>query len=211
MYSPLQVADVPQQILVEENNSTVLLDEVNTNSDNVIRRRPIICTTGRYIQTQQRLQKPHVVLGKNTHAGTLRDGREILVIDDSHIRRVKRDKLQNSFDNVKSFVRYFSDAKTHDLRHHIIPSLLKAKPNIVVIHVGSNNITHRIFEDFKVDKLAAEIINFGQICRQYGVKDVIFSFIFVKNSIKLGISQVNETVTKKCEENGLHFDSDDNI
>ena len=37
--------------------------------------------------------------------------------------------------------------------------------------------------------------------------------IFVKNSIKLGkmISQVNETVTKKGEENGFHFLSNDNV
>ena len=80
-----------------------------------------------------------------------------------------------------------------------MPSLLKEKPDTVVIHVGSNNITHRIFEHFNADKLADEIIDIGKMCRQYGVKDVIFSSIFVKNSIKLGkmISQVNGAVTKK--------------
>ena len=74
-------------------------------------------------------------------------------------------------------------------------------------------MTHRIFEGFNVDKLADEIINIGNICRQYGVKDVIFSSIFVKNCIKLGkiISQVNDTVTKKCKENGFHFASNGNI
>ena len=56
----------------------------------------------------------------------------------------------------------------------------------VVIHVGSNNITHRNSEDFNADKLADEIIDIGKMCRQYGVKDVIFSSIFMKNSIKLG-------------------------
>ena len=99
------------------------------------------------------------------------------------------------------------------LHHYIIPSLLKEKPDTVVIHVGLNNITRRIFEDFNADKLAHEIVDIGRTCRQYGVKDVIFSSIFVKNSIKLGkmISQVNEAVTKECEENGFHFVSDGNI
>ena len=63
---------------------------------------------------------------------------------------------------------------------------MKEKPDIVVIHIGSNNITRRIFEDFNADKLAYEIIDIGKMCRQYGVKDVIFSSIFVKDSIKLG-------------------------
>ena len=34
-----------QQIMVEENNSTVLREERNRNSDNGIRRRPNICKT----------------------------------------------------------------------------------------------------------------------------------------------------------------------
>ena len=114
------------------------------------------------------------------------------------------------FDNAKSFLRYFSGAKTEDLHHYIIPSLLKEKP---VIHVASSNVTHRIFEVFNADKLADEIIDICKMCRQYGVKDVIFSSIFVKNSIKLAkmISQVNRAVTKKCEENGFHFVSNGNI
>ena len=91
--------------------------------------------------------------------------------------------------------------------------MLKEKPDTVVIHVGSNNITHRIFEDFNADKLADEIIDIDKMCSQYGVKDVIFSSIFVKNSIKLGkmISQVNGAIMKICEENGFHFVSNDNI
>ena len=51
---------------------------------------------------------------------------------------------------------------------------MKGKPDTVVIHVGSNNITHRIFEGFNADKLADEITDIGKMCRQYGVKDVYF-------------------------------------
>ena len=141
----------------------------NTILNNIIGRRPNISTTERCIQTQQQLQKSKVIPGNNTYAGTLREGKNILMIGDSHIGRVKGNKLQNSLDNAKSFVRYFSGAKTEDLHHYIIPSLLKEKPDTVVIHVGLNNRTHRIFEDY-----------IGKMCRQYGVKDVIFSSSFVK-------------------------------
>ena len=129
------------------------------------------------------MQKSKVEPGNSTYAGTLREGKKILMIGDSHIRRVKRDKLLNSFDNAKYFVRYFSGAKTENLHYHIIPLLLKEKPDTVVIHVSSNNITHRIFEGFNADKLEDEITDIGKMCRQYGVKRC---YIFVKNSIKLG-------------------------
>ena len=108
------------------------------------------------------------------------------MIGDSHMRKVKRYKLQKSFDSTKSFVRYFSGAKTEDLHHYILASLLRVKPDTVVINVGLNNIIHRTFEDFNAEKLADEIIDIGKMCRQYGVKEVIFFSIFVKNSIKLG-------------------------
>ena len=128
------------------------------------------------------MQKPKVVPGNNTYAGTLREDSKILKLCYSHIRGVKRDKQQNSFDNA--FVKYSSGAKMQDLHHYTILSLLKEKPDIVFIHLDSNNITQRISEDFNVDKFADEIINIGSICRQYGVKDVIFSSIFMKNNIK---------------------------
>ena len=113
-YSPLQVEELPQKILVQENSLTVLPEEKHAILDNVIRRRPNICTTERHIQTQKQLRKSRVVPGNNTYAGTLREGKKILMIGDSHIRRVKTDKLQNPFDNAKSLVRYFSGAKRKD-------------------------------------------------------------------------------------------------
>ena len=85
LYLSLQVPDLPQQILVEENSSIVLSEERNSNLINVTRRRPNICTTERYIQTQYQLQKSKVAPGNNTYAGTLREGTNILMIGDSHI------------------------------------------------------------------------------------------------------------------------------
>ena len=78
---------------------------------------------------------------------------------------------------------------------------------------GSAPVTHRIFEDFNEDKLPDEIINIGKLCSQYGVNDDLFRSIFVKDSVKLGkmISQANNIVSKKCEENGFHFISNGNI
>ena len=154
-YSPLQVEDLPQQILVEENSSIVLPEEKYTILGNVIRRRPNIYTTEKYIQTQQQLQKSKVVPRNKTYTGTLRESKKSLMIGDSHIRKVKRDKLQNSFDNAKSFVRYFSGAKTEDLHHYIISSLEAVNYYHKALHlgccgsprsasdIGSNNITHR--------------------------------------------------------------------
>ena len=90
---------------------------------------------------------------------------------------------------------------------------MKEKPVTVAIHIGSNNITHRIFDDLTAGKLVDKITDIGKMCRQYGVKDVVFSSIFMRNSIKVGkmISRVTGAVTKKCKENGFHFVLNGNI
>ena len=96
--------------------------------------------------------------------------------------------------------------------HYIIPSLLKEKPDIGVIHVGSNNVNHITFEHLTLDKVADKIVNIGKIYSQYGVNFVFFS-IFVRNSITLCkmINKVNATDSKKCEENGCQFVRNGNI
>ena len=90
------------------------------------------------------MQKPKVVTRSNTYAARLREGKKNLILGDSHIIRVKKDKLKNEFDNAKSFVRYFSGTIMQNLHHYATPSLFKEKADIVVSHVGSNDITHRV-------------------------------------------------------------------
>ena len=91
-----------------------------------------------------------------------------------------REKTTEFVDDAKSFVRYFSGAKTQDLHHYIVPSLLKEKSDIFVIHVISNDTTHWTFKGFSVGNLTDKIINIGKTCRQYEVKDVTFSSIFME-------------------------------
>ena len=172
MYSPLQVKDLPQKILVDTKNSTVLPEEkIQTSIISLGEARKVLHMKAHLNTTA--IAKNKSSTRKQYIWWNLKKRQDNLIIGDSHIRRVKRGKLQNSFDNAKSIVGYFSGVKTQNLHHYTIPSLLKEKPDIVVIHVGSNNITRRIFEDFNVDKLADEIINIGMICIQYAVNDAI--------------------------------------
>ena len=161
----VRILKLENKKLEEERKSQLnIIERLTETQDSDIRKeagngwtrvRPNICTTEKYIQTQQQLQKSKVVPRNKTYTGTLRESKKSLMIGDSHIRKVKRDKLQNSFDNAKSFVRYFSGAKTEDLHHYIISSLEAVNYYHKALHlgccgsprsasdIGSNNITHR--------------------------------------------------------------------
>ena len=101
-----------------------------------------------------------------TYADTTKFGKIILITGDSHLKRIKRNKLKNSFKNVKCIMKVFGGAKIEQLEHYITPHLEYEKPDIVVIHVGSNNISYNNL-NMNPAVLAQNIINIGNKCLDY--------------------------------------------
>ena len=81
-----------------------------------------------------------------------------------------------------------------------------------MIHVGSNNVTYDNLGD-DPNVIAEKIIQIGQRCIEYGVKDVIISSIFVKHSLKLSafIRKINDELRVLCALCNFKFESNDNI
>ena len=130
------------------------------------------------------------------------------------MKRIQRNKLSKSFqkDSARCVLKPFGGAKVEDLEHYIIPNLEQNKPDVVVIHIGSNNVS---YNKLNIDPsvLAENIIRIGTKCMQYGVEEVVISSIFVKESIELSayIRRVNEKLQGLCSKHKFHFVSNDNI
>ena len=63
-----------------------------------------------------------------------------MVIGDIHIKRIKQNLINNSFETAKSYVKLFSPAKAPDLKHYIITSLADQKKDIAVNQIGGSDI-----------------------------------------------------------------------
>ena len=61
---------------------------------------------------------------------------------DSNIRRIKKNFFSNSINEGKARLSSFSGTTINRLNHFITPILEEDRPDIVIIHVGSNDITH---------------------------------------------------------------------
>ena len=68
----------------------------------------------------------------------------------------------------------FSGAKIQDLKYYITPYLEHGKPDIVVIHIGSNNMLYNNL-DICASILTKYIIKIGKKCIDYGVEESIRS------------------------------------
>ena len=132
---------------------------------------------------------------------------------DSHIRRIKRNLFNNSLCEGKAHLNGFNGANIKRLDHFITPTLVEDRPDIVIIHIGSNDITHNTVDQIDVKDLVNCIINIGKKCLSYGVKEVIISSIFIKKQFKFTriIRQVNDLLRDECKRNNFQFVSNDNI
>ena len=97
--------------------------------------------------------------------------------------------------------------------HFITPIFEEDRPDIVINHVDSNDITHNTINNIDAKDISKRIIDIEKKCLLYGVKEVIVSSVFIKGQFKLTwiIRQVNDHLRDECRSNKFHFISNDNI
>ena len=83
---------------------------------------------------------------------------------DNHIRRIKRNLFHNSINEGKAHLNSFSGVITNILYHFIIPVLQEDRPDIVIIHVCSNDITHNTINNIDAKGISKHIIDMGMKC-----------------------------------------------
>ena len=98
----------------------------------------------------------------------------------------------NGLKPLKRIQKFFGRATVQDVHHYVLPSIVKDdKPDIVAIHIRSNNI--KFNKDIDAQQLANSITYIGKICKSQGIIYILISSILVKQSIKSGkiIAQIN--------------------
>ena len=68
-------------------------------------------------------------------------------------------------------IKAFQGATAKRLHHYILPTLEEENPDIVILHVGYNDLAPKDndLENINVESVANEIINIGKMCNQHGV------------------------------------------
>ena len=92
------------------------------------------------------------------------------------------------------------------MNHYILPTLHKDQPDVVLLHIGSNDINNRI-KNKKAEELTEDIVSIGKSCIDLGVREVIIRSILPKRNTVLTrlIRQVNDSLRQQCVLNGFGF------
>ena len=88
------------------------------------------------------------------------------------------------------------------MNHHIIPTLLEDKPDVVIVHVGINDVLNR----FDQDQIIKNIQQIYITCKNFNVNQVIISGIVsykrADNSVK---NYINENLKVEPTTEGYQF------
>ena len=68
----------------------------------------------------QKIEKKIIETSNRNYADITAFGKKILIAGDSHLKKIKRNKLSNSFRKAKCIMKSFSGAKIQDLQHYVI-------------------------------------------------------------------------------------------
>ena len=159
-------------------------------------------------------RKARIVPGGITYLEATKFGKKICVIGDSHLNRIKDNIFQKSVNGGKTYFHVFQGTTSKRLNHYILPTLQEDHPDVVLRHIGSNDITNNQTKDrINTGKLTGDTINIGKSCINFGVKEVVISSILPKKNIALTrlIRLVNDSLREQFVLNRFGFISNDNI
>ena len=103
----------------------------------------LLVVTNKHPGNQDVFHSSRLSAGMKTYVGAIRSKEKKIsnIIDDKHLNRIRKDKFKESLTNARVYVKCFSCANTYQLDYYVVPVLVDEKPNNVVIHIGSNDIT----------------------------------------------------------------------
>ena len=100
----------------------------------------------------------------------------VCVIGDSHLNRTER-IFQKLVNEGETYFNVFRGATAQRFNHYILPKLHEDKPDVVLLHIGSNDINNHTKDKINTEKITEGITNTGESCIDLGVKEVIISSI----------------------------------
>jgi len=108
-----------------------------------------------------------------------KEKKKVILIGDSHVKRINKELFNFALekDDVKAFLNNFDGATSRKLNHHILPTLHEEQPDMVIIHVGTNDINEKTISSTLPIEIAKRIINIGNTCKRFGIRNVAYSSI----------------------------------
>ena len=156
-----------------------------------------------------------LVPGPRSYSQVTVMGEETLVFSTSITSGIRVHEFNQCFNGEgRISFRRFPGGKAHQIKEYIPINLKEVIPKTVLIQSGGNDLsTPKGHTELSVESIANEVIESGNICKGFGVKNVVISGIPLRRNryIQERCTRLNELLMEMCGYHGFTFVDNGNI
>ena len=135
------------------------------------------------------------------------NGKKVVILSDSMCGKMRFIPVLNKgLKNKIAYRKYFPGATPDDVHHYCTRTLSHEKPDIAVIHVGTNKVKEE--DPFETARSITKVV---ETCKSYGVNNVFVSGIVYRPDAVENVKQLNTTLYQWSFLHDYTFISNDNI
>ena len=158
-------------------------------------------------------ERERVLSNKVGSNSRIKNDKKIRIISDSIPKGIRIKEFNRYVKNGNARIKSFPGTTIQQLNNYYsIPTLKEEKPEIVILHVGINDLLSSRDNITPEEEIATEIMKIGITCKNHGVETVFISGItFCKNVEHGRIDRVNRMIKEESENNGFIYINNDEI
>ena len=158
-------------------------------------------------------ERERVLSNKVGSNSRIKNDKKIRIISDSIPKGIRIKEFNRYVKNGSARIKSFPGTTIQQLNNYYsIPTLKEEKPEIVILHVGINDLLSSRDNITPEEEIATEIMKIGIKCKNHGVETVFISGItFCKNVEHGRIDRVNRMIKEESEKNGFIYINNDEI
>ena len=172
-------------------------------------KRPLI-VTNKYTENDVLHQEipRRTVPGNSNYADISRQGKKVTLFGDSLIRKISVREFSDFVKNGVATKWFHGGATASDMISYVKPTLMREKPDSVVINIGTNNLTNG---SQTANQTVQEIIEVVRRCQKYGVNDIFVSSIPCRPQFQKKVDEINKLLDFNATEFSYKFINNNNI
>ena len=159
-------------------------------------------------------RRAKVVPGPRNYSDVTKDGEETIIFSNSITKGIRVRELNHWFDGEGALsFRRFPGGLSHHVKSHIPTYLEEVGPKSVIIQSGGNDLPSIRGNLIPISDIASNIIESGEICRNYGAKNIFIAEVPVrlKSYIQERCHSLNALLKELCEQHDFTFLDNSNI
>ena len=144
----------------------------------------LICTTGKYLNNFVHQRK--VIPGNQIYVNVVAtEKKRIRIIGDGHLARITKRSFRTGEECNFVILKCYRGANTNQFDYYVVPTLVDAKREIIILHIRSNDITKTNYDNANTVDLAQRIVSIAKKCRSFGVNNIAISSILIRKNVSI--------------------------